>query len=100
MTDDPLAGTGIHLSPHQARLLRALIECSPEIVLHEQIMEAMQGDRHVDDWPFDDIVKVTVYKIRRKIAGQPFTINTARGHGYALMREPGSTMPWEMKEAE
>ena len=82
-------GIGLHwppewrLSPRETAVLGVLV--SREIATCDALMCALYGDR--SDPPCDKIVRVYIYKLRRKLAPRGFTIVTRRGQGVAIPAE-------------
>jgi two-component system cell cycle response regulator CtrA len=79
-------GTGLRwpaewkLSPQETALLGVLV--SREIATRDAVMYALYGDD--PDPPSERLLKVLVYKLRRKLAPRGFGIVTQRGHGLMM----------------
>ena len=74
------------LTKMEARLMRALTEKPGRMVSKSALMDAMYFDRPHEAEP--KIVDVLVCKIRRKIKGGPWLIETVWGQGYRSRFSP------------
>lgn len=85
----PLADEGwlaLGLTRMEARLMRALVERQDRMVPKGALMDAMYFDRGHEAEP--KIVDVLVCKIRRKLRGSPYGIETVWGQGYRARFAP------------
>lgn len=78
---DPLPG--VRLTRIEARLAGRLVQAKGKPVTKPQLMDAIYFDRAGDD-PDVKIIDVFVCKLRRKLAGTRFSVETVWGMGYAL----------------
>ncbi len=77
----------LDLTPHEFRLLEYFLARPEEVVTRTELLEKV-WDMSFD--PETNVVDVHVSNLRRKLeeAGQPRLIQTVRGVGFALRREP------------
>ena len=78
-------GKHIDLTPTELRLLLLLAENVGRVLTHRQILEKIWGAEYADDL---DYVKLFIYRLRRKIEGDPenpIYILSERGIGYRFM---------------
>lgn len=73
-------GVELRLTPLEFRLLAALVRNAGQLLSGQQLVELVWGD----DFASADQVKLTVGRLRRKLAGHidPDPIETIRGFGY------------------
>ena len=73
------------LTPTELRLLLLLAENVGRVLTHRQILEKIWGAEYADDL---DYVKLFIYRLRRKIEGDPenpIYILSERGIGYRFV---------------
>lgn len=78
-------GRHIDLTPTELRLLLLLAENVGRVLTHRQILEKIWGAEYADDL---DYVKLFIYRLRRKIEGdpeKPIYILSERGIGYRFV---------------
>ena len=85
---------GVHLTTSEHTILRTMFRNEGRVVTREVIMNTIYP--HLEDAPEQKIIDVFVCKIRAKISGQPFKIETVWGRGYRLVRDDGAVFPWEV----
>jgi len=82
---NPFAGK-LGLSPQQALLAHALYRA--DVLTEENLDEIMEGHCHqqraTDDFRIATRVKVTIFKLRQKLAPYGIKIQTVRTVGYAM----------------
>jgi DNA-binding response OmpR family regulator len=71
----------IDLNRKERAVLEALLRAEGAVVSTEQLLNAAWSDAHA--FPFDNTVRVTVMRLRRKL-GAPPLIETVVGEGYRL----------------
>jgi DNA-binding response OmpR family regulator len=59
-----------------------------KVVSSETVLNAIYFDR-AGDHPGDEIVRVFICKIRQKLKGTPYRIETIWGQGYSMVNTPG-----------
>lgn len=77
-------GTGVRLTPHEARLLKVLMDHHGAIVTRDELLNRVWG---VDYDGASNVIDVYIRRLRRKIEGGPEDtrfIHTIRGVGYAF----------------
>src|SRR3990167_11535680 len=82
-------GRRVWLTGAEDSYCRALLLALDKMVTYEHLYDCIYGLRHGDDLPDPEIVKVTICKLRRKLAGTALEIKTVWGMGY-LMRLGGA----------
>jgi len=78
-------GKHLDLTPTELRLLLLLAENVGRVLTHRQILEKIWGAEYADDL---DYVKLFIYRLRRKIEGDPenpIYILSERGIGYRFV---------------
>jgi two-component system, OmpR family, KDP operon response regulator KdpE len=79
------AGTTIHLTPLEYRLLGHLIANAGKVVTHRQLLKAVWGPSHVEDSHY---LRIYMGHLRQKLeddAAQPQHLITETGVGYRLL---------------
>jgi len=87
------AGQPLALTPTEYRLLAVLAENAGRTLSHEQLLERVWGPEYVDEPGY---VKRYVWYLRQKVEddpSQPRYVETVRGFGYRLAKEPGAGAP-------
>lgn len=86
MTLEP--APGLRLTKQEARLLHHLDLRDGKAATKEALMAALY---HAEpgDWPEDKIIDVFVCKLRKKLVGTPYSIETVWGIGYRLLGASG-----------
>lgn len=79
------AGRVAQLTPQEFAMFIALWEARPRTLTKERLMAAIYGLKPDGDEPEIKIIDVFVCKLRPKIAGMGFAIETAWGKGYRLI---------------
>lgn len=79
----PVIAMNLGLTSMETRLVSALYDRMPEHMSREGLMDILYADR-LEDPPEDQIVKVMVSHIRKKLAGSGVSIETMRCYGYRL----------------
>lgn len=82
-----VAGSPVHLTPREFRLLRFLIQHRGERLSHARILEAVWGRPLAGDRP-TEVLKQYIWRLRQKIEEdpeQPATIVTDAGEGYRFV---------------
>ncbi len=82
---------GMRLSKQEARLLHHLDLRDGKPATKEALMAALYHEEP-GDWPEVKIIDVFVYKLRKKLVGTPFTIETIWGVGYRLLGASSDNM--------
>lgn len=78
-----LAGTEIHLSPTEFRLLQRLVEQPDRVIGHRELLETVWGAGYAEE---THLLQVTIRNLRAKLAavtGEPI-IGTVYGLGYRI----------------
>jgi DNA-binding response OmpR family regulator len=75
------------LTRQQAAVADLLHSKMNRLVTNESLMNALYFDRP-DDAPSHDILKVVVCKVRQKIKGSPYVIETIWGQGFRMVSKP------------
>jgi two-component system cell cycle response regulator CtrA len=73
--------TGLRLTKLESRLMRALTERMDRMVDKSALMDALYFDRGREE-PAPKIVDILVCKIRKKLTGSAYAIETVWGQGY------------------
>ena len=79
------AGTALHLTPTEYRLLTHLIANAGKVLTHRQLLKAVWGPSHVDD---NHYLRVYMGQLRQKLElmpAQPRHLITETAVGYRLM---------------
>ncbi|MFN8558059.1 MAG: response regulator transcription factor [Dehalococcoidia bacterium] len=90
------AGEGLALTPTEYRLLEYLMTRAGEAVTFDTLMRRIWG---CDDPSETDVVRTTVYRLRRKLRSEPagsHVIRSIPGIGYLLIDSVGSPPAWRL----
>lgn len=77
-----VAELGVHLTQGEGRMVGALMKHAGKPMTKEALLIAMAFDRHIDHLPDEKMVDVVVCKVRKKLQGSGFQIDTLWGQGY------------------
>ena len=80
-----MAGSSVHLTPHQFDLLRVLALNAGKLLTHRQLLQEVWGPGYADA---ANLLQVNVSQLRRKIEpdrGHPRYLLTETGAGYRLV---------------
>jgi len=75
------AGRAVELNRKERAVLEELLRAEGAVVSTDRLLNAAWGDAHA--FPFDNTVRVTVMRVRRKL-GPPPLIETVVGEGYRM----------------
>jgi len=78
-------GEEVHLTPHEYRLLQALIKHSGKVLTHRQLLNEVWGPNQVDQAQY---LRVYIAQLRRKLEADPTRpkhLQTEPGVGYRLV---------------
>jgi two-component system KDP operon response regulator KdpE len=83
-----IAGSSVHLTPIEYRLLAVMMASSGRVLTHQQILRQVWGPRHSLEMNY---LRVYMKKLRHKIEPEParpkYLVNEP-GIGYRLMTNP------------
>lgn len=85
-----VAGTKVHLTPTEFKLLVVLMENSGRVVAQRELLENVWGPEYVDDIYYP---RVYISQLRRKVepdAANPTYILTEHRVGYRFEKQPGA----------
>ena len=77
-------GEVIRLTHRLSQVLAGILKCDPRIASFGYLMDYIYGLEN-DSEPSNDILKVYVYKIRKKISHTRFEIKTVWGKGFRIV---------------
>lgn len=95
---DPLANGFPFLTTSQRRLLARLLQKEGQTVTYISLEAALHGTKPADNWPYPDVVKVQICKIRKALRerGIPLVITNHYAVGYrAHWSKPPSNLASE-----
>jgi DNA-binding response OmpR family regulator len=79
---------GVRLTPNEASLFRLLKARLGRAVSRNALLDVASFHHGWDKEPMPKIVDVYICRLRRKLIGSGFGIETAWGHGYRLVKRP------------
>lgn len=89
----PVDDLGVHLAKLERDLMILLWEANGRTVSLGAIMDALYGHRPDGNIPADNIVKVRLHHVRRKLAHTGTRIETVWGQGYRLIKHEPTEEP-------
>lgn len=86
---------GIDLSPGERAVFAVIWAKGGKIATRRAIEVALFPDPDSTPVSAAKILDITIFRLRKKIAGTGAHIRTMRGEGFYLERDPGTVFPWE-----
>jgi two-component system KDP operon response regulator KdpE len=82
-------GKEVHLTPHEFKLLAALVKKAGKVLTHRQLLREVWGPEYGDE---NHYVRVYMAQLRRKLeadSARPRYLRSEPGVGYRLVAEDG-----------
>lgn len=90
---------GVHLTPKEKLLVLSLARYPGRLFTTEQLMVQLYGE-NMDNAPDDQIIRVFLSKLRKRLAPLGFVFETVHSLGYRLHVPANIEFPWSKKEEE
>ncbi len=95
----PLNWPGVRLVGMECAVLRRLAMDVNRPVSREHLLRLWYLTRSEAEMPVDGLIDVYICRLRAKLKSTPVSIETWRGHGYALRAPRGVIFPWDQEAA-